>query len=91
VARGGESGHRGVVTLELTATGQHLVDRVNAWRRDELSRIIGQLSDRQQTQVFAAFRLLVDAAGAGYGAVSADIAPALLLPAARGAPPAQDG
>jgi len=69
VARGSEPGHRGVVTLELTQSGRHLVDRVDAWRRDELTRILGELPDGHEGQVTAALSLLIEAAGAGYGAV----------------------
>jgi DNA-binding MarR family transcriptional regulator len=75
VARGTDPSHRGVVTLELTATGRQLVDRVEARRRQELSRILRQLPDGQLDQVTAAFRLLVEAAGAGYGAVPAAAMP----------------
>ncbi len=71
VVRGSDPSHRGVVTLELTATGRQLADRVEAWRREELSRILRQLPVGQRDQVTAALRLLVEAAGDGYGAVPA--------------------
>ncbi len=67
VARGSEPGHRGVVTLELTESGRQLVARVDAWRRHELTRILDQLSPADQHQVAGSLRLLVEAAGAGYG------------------------
>lgn len=75
VARGSEPGHRGVVTLELTNSGQQLVDRVDAWRREELTRILGQLAPGQQGEVTTALKLLIEAAGAGYGAVSFSLVP----------------
>jgi DNA-binding MarR family transcriptional regulator len=71
VVRGTDPSHRGVVTLELTATGQHLVDRVEAARREELTRILRRLPAGQQDQVTATLRLLVEAAGTGYGTVPA--------------------
>jgi DNA-binding MarR family transcriptional regulator len=71
VVRGSDPSHRGVVTLELSATGRRLVNRVETWRRDELTRILRQLSAGQQDQVTAALRLLVEAAGSGYGTVPA--------------------
>lgn len=67
VARGSEPGHRGVVTLELTENGRQLVERVQAWRRHELTRILNRLSPADQAQVTSSLRLLVEAAGAGYG------------------------
>lgn len=70
VIRGSEPGHRGVVTLELTATGQDMVTRVASWRERELARILGQLAPAARLQVTTALRLLVDAAGEGYGTIS---------------------
>jgi len=70
VARGTDPRHRGVVTLELTASGRDLVAAAEAWRRRELARIMGRLSPGDQTAVTAALRLLVDAAGEDYGAVA---------------------
>jgi DNA-binding MarR family transcriptional regulator len=75
VVRGSDPSHRGVVTLELTASGRRLVNRVEAWRRGELTRILRQLPAGQQRQVTAALRLLVEAAGSGYGAVPAAVVP----------------
>ena len=37
---GRDPGHRSVVTLELTATGQHLVSQAAAWPEQELARIL---------------------------------------------------
>lgn len=67
VARGSEPGHRGVVTLALTGSGRRLVAHVEGWRRHELTRILDQLSPADQDQVTSSLRLLVEAAGAGYG------------------------
>jgi DNA-binding MarR family transcriptional regulator len=70
VSRGGEPGHRGVVTLDLTRSGQDLVGRVAAWRERELARIFGQLPPAGQAQVTRVLRQLVAAAGEGYGTIS---------------------
>ena len=75
VSRGGEPGHRGVVTLELTASGQDLVGQVAAWREQELARIYRQLPPAGQAQVTRALRQLVDAAGEGYGTISRGLVP----------------
>jgi DNA-binding MarR family transcriptional regulator len=72
VARGSEEGHRGVVTLELTATGQHIVTRVAARREQELSRIATQLTAAERGRLSAALRQLVEAAGEGYGTMTSD-------------------
>lgn len=70
VARGTDPRHRGVVTLELTASGRGLVAAAEAWRRQELARIMGRLSPGDQAAVTAAFRLLIDAAGEDYDTVA---------------------
>jgi DNA-binding MarR family transcriptional regulator len=75
VTRGSEKGHRGVVTLELTATGQQLVSQVAAWRQQELARILQQLPPAERGQVTAALRRLVEAAGEGYGMISRSLVP----------------
>jgi DNA-binding MarR family transcriptional regulator len=75
VSRGGEPGHRGVVTLELTVSGQDLVDQVAAWREQELARIFRQLPPAGQVQVTRALRQLVEAAGEGYGTISRGLVP----------------
>jgi DNA-binding MarR family transcriptional regulator len=84
VVRGSDPSHRGAVTLELTATGRQLVDRVEAWRREELTRILGRLTAAQQGQVTVALRLLVEAAGNGYGTVPAALVPQGLAPGSPG-------
>jgi DNA-binding MarR family transcriptional regulator len=75
VARGSEPGHRGVVTLELTATGQDLVSQVAAWREQELARILQRLPAGERLRVTAALRQLVEAAGEGYGMISRGLVP----------------
>lgn len=76
VSRGTEPGHRGVVTLELTATGKDLVGHVAAWRKQELARIYRQLPPAERPQVTRALRQLVQAAGEGYGTISRGLVPA---------------
>jgi DNA-binding MarR family transcriptional regulator len=75
VTRGSEPGHRGVVTLELTGTGQLLVDRVVAWRQQELAQMLERLPPADRSRVTAALRQLVAVAGDGYGAVSRTLVP----------------
>ena len=67
VARGADPRHRGVVTLELTASGRDLVAAADAWRRQELARIMARLSPPQRSAVTDALGLLVGAAGDDYG------------------------
>jgi DNA-binding MarR family transcriptional regulator len=67
VTRGTSPQHRGVVTLELTASGRDLVATADAWRRHELARIMSQLAAPEQAAVTAALELLVAAAGDDYG------------------------
>jgi len=75
VIRGSEPGHRGVVTLELTATGQQQVTNVATWREQELTRIMGRLPAGQRVRVTAALHHLVVAAGEGYGMASRTLIP----------------
>ena len=67
VARGTDPRHRGVVTLELTASGRDLVAAADAWRRRELARIMARLEPAEQETVTTALSLLVRAAGDDYG------------------------
>lgn len=67
VARGTDPRHRGVVTLELTASGRNLVAAANGWRHRELARILAQLTPAEQAAVTASLGLLVRAAGEDYG------------------------
>lgn len=76
VSRGSEPGHRGVVTLQLTESGRLLVTRVAAWRREELARMLARLPPAQRACVTTALRLLVAAAGEGYGMISRTLVPA---------------
>lgn len=76
VARGSEARHRGVVTLQLTETGRLLVTRVAAWRQKELARVLARLPPAQRAGATTALRLLVAAAGEGYGTISRTLVPA---------------
>ena len=67
VARGTDPQHRGMVTLELTASGRDLVATADAWRRRELAMILARLAPAEQEAVISALGLLVDAAGADHG------------------------
>lgn len=67
VTRGTSPQHRGVVTLELTASGRDLVATADAWRRHELARIMARLAAPEQAAVTGALELLVAAAGEDYG------------------------
>jgi DNA-binding MarR family transcriptional regulator len=75
VVRGSEPGHRGVVTLELTSTGQLLVDRVVAWRQQELARMLALLPPADRVQLTAVLRQLIAVAGEGYGTISRSLVP----------------
>jgi DNA-binding MarR family transcriptional regulator len=75
VRRGTEDGHRGVVTLELTAPGYRLVGRVAQARQQELARMVSVLSAEEQARLTGALRLLLAAAGDGYGHVSLTLVP----------------
>jgi hypothetical protein len=67
VTRGGEPHHRGVVVLELTASGRALVAAADTWRKQELARILARLAPPEQEALTTALGLLVTAAGEGYG------------------------
>ena len=67
VARGADPHHRGVVTLQLTASGRDLVAAADGWRKRELARIVGLLAPPEQQALTTALGLLVAAAGEGYG------------------------
>jgi DNA-binding MarR family transcriptional regulator len=67
VTRGTDPQHRGVVSLDLTASGRDLVAAADAWRRQELARILARLAPAEQAAVTAALGLLVGAAGDDYG------------------------
>jgi len=67
VTRGEQAGHRGVVTLELTASGRELVRVAAAWRERELARILSRMPSTDRAAVTRLLRRLVEAAGEGYG------------------------
>ncbi|HEX4288484.1 MAG TPA: MarR family winged helix-turn-helix transcriptional regulator [Trebonia sp.] len=67
VTRGSEPHHRGVVVLELTASGRALVAAADTWRKQELARILARLAPPEQEALTTALGLLVAAAGEGYG------------------------
>jgi DNA-binding MarR family transcriptional regulator len=67
VSRGGDPGHRSVVTLELTPSGHQLVGEVEAWRQRELARMIGGLPPATRAALVTGLRQLVETAGEGYG------------------------
>ncbi|HEY3977331.1 MAG TPA: MarR family transcriptional regulator [Streptosporangiaceae bacterium] len=75
VARGSDPGHRSVVTLTLTATGQRIVREVEAARQGELSQILGRLSPADRGRLAAAARQLVAVAGEGYGTAPGNLVP----------------
>ena len=75
VVRGSEPGHRGVVTLELTASGQELIRQVATWREQELTRIMQKLPPKSRTQLTNVLHQLVEAAGEGYGNISHTLVP----------------
>jgi DNA-binding MarR family transcriptional regulator len=75
VTRGTDPQHRGMVTLELTASGRDLVAATDAWRRRELARIMARLAPPEQAAVTAALGLLVGAAGDDYGISARGLVP----------------
>ena len=75
VIRGSEPGHRGVVTLELTASGRQLVTKVADSRQDQLAVILDRLPAVHRARVTDTLRQLVVAAGEGYGVISRTLVP----------------
>ena len=75
VTRGRDPGHRSVVTLKLTPTGQQLVHQAAAWREQELTRILHHLPPAHRSRMTTALRQLVEAAGQGYGTISPTLVP----------------
>jgi DNA-binding MarR family transcriptional regulator len=67
VVRGEQTGHRGVVTLGLTATGRELVRVAAAWREQELARILSRMPAKDRAAVTGLLASLVEAAGEDYG------------------------
>jgi DNA-binding MarR family transcriptional regulator len=70
VARGSDPRNRIGVTLDLTDTGQDLVNQVAEWRRRELTLILGRLEPDERDALTTALRRLVEVAGEGYGAIA---------------------
>ena len=68
LVRGTDARHRGVVTLELTGRGQHLVDQVLTWRRHELRRVLERLAPAERAATAAGLRSLHRVVGDGYTA-----------------------
>jgi DNA-binding MarR family transcriptional regulator len=75
VTRGTSPQHRGVVTLDLTASGRDLVATADAWRRHELARIMARLAPAEQATVSTGLGLLVGAAGDDYGVTASPPVP----------------
>jgi DNA-binding MarR family transcriptional regulator len=75
VTRGTDPRHRGVVTLELTASGRTLVTAAGVWRQRELARIMARLAPSQQEAVTTALGLLVRAAGDDYAVAAHRLVP----------------
>ena len=69
VSREVDPSNRSAVTLELTSRGRRLVADVAAWRKRELTRILQGLEPDDRTVLTGALRMLVEAAGEGYGAL----------------------
>lgn len=66
VARGADPEHRSVVTLELTARGAELVERVLAWRREELGRILSGIDPDLRASAVRALREFHSIVGGHY-------------------------
>ena len=69
VSREVDPSNRSAVTLDLTTRGQRLVADVAAWRKRELARILHGLEPGERAMLTDALRMLVRAAGDGYGAL----------------------
>lgn len=68
LVRGSDPHHRSVVTLELSEPGTDLVERVLAWRHDELARILSQIDPELRRQAARALRELHTVVGEAYAA-----------------------
>ncbi|WP_042404845.1 MarR family winged helix-turn-helix transcriptional regulator [Streptacidiphilus carbonis] len=66
LVRGGDSHHRSVVTLELSESGRELVERVLAWRHDELARLLSLIDPVLRAQAAEALQQLHAAVGEAY-------------------------
>lgn len=58
--------NRSVVSLELTASGRELVERVVGWRRAQLAEIVERLSAAEHAELTSALRLFCNATGSAY-------------------------
>jgi DNA-binding MarR family transcriptional regulator len=68
VVRGGDPHHRSVVTLELSPRGRALVERVLAWRREELGRILSRIDPGPRAQAARALARFHAVVGEEYAA-----------------------
>jgi len=75
IVRGSDPGHRGVVMLMLTPAGRDLVTRVRERRCQELDRILARLAPGDRLAAARTLRLLVEAAGDGYGSITRRLVP----------------
>jgi DNA-binding MarR family transcriptional regulator len=66
VVRGHDPRNRSVVTLGLTANGKRLVEQVLAWRRAELTRILGRLDPAERAALASGMQRLHEAVGEAY-------------------------
>ena len=62
VARGTDPADRRVVRIDLTDAGRHLINDMEAARRDRLRRLVGVLNDDQQRRLLRSVRDLQAAA-----------------------------
>ncbi|MCQ9165382.1 MarR family winged helix-turn-helix transcriptional regulator [Arthrobacter sp. STN4] len=58
IERGSDTHHRSVVTLELSALGKAVVERVTGWRKQQLARMLAAVPADRQAGVVDALELL---------------------------------
>ena len=75
VVRGSDPTHRSVVTLELSRNGAALVERVLAWRHDELRRILSHLDPELRARAAQALAQFHSVVGEAYAAEPAGPVP----------------
>ncbi|MGN8027166.1 MarR family winged helix-turn-helix transcriptional regulator [Microbacterium sp. 22242] len=66
VTRGSDEHSRSVVTLELSQAGRRLVDRVLAWRHEELGRLLAGLDPELRSATTAGLEQFAETAAASY-------------------------
>lgn len=66
VTRGADEHSRSVVPLELSDEGRRLVDRVIAWRHDELGRLLAGIDPHLRETTTVALEQFAEAAAAFY-------------------------